>query len=42
MDAVLRASGHYGPAVPAPADAPVADRLIAFVGREPDWRSPDR
>lgn len=26
---------RIGPAIPVPADAPVADRLIAFVGRRP-------
>lgn len=40
MDAMLRSSGHYGPAVPVSADAGIVDRLVAFVGREPDWRSP--
>ncbi|MCB0957823.1 MAG: hypothetical protein KDB12_16850, partial [Ilumatobacter sp.] len=35
MDAALRASGHFGPKVDVPADAPVQDRLLAFVGRRP-------
>jgi uncharacterized protein (TIGR03086 family) len=35
MDAVLRSSGHYGPAVEVPADADVQTRLIAFTGRTP-------
>lgn len=39
MDAALRASGHYGPAVPVPDDAPVQDRLVAFTGRDPRWRA---
>ena len=39
MDEVLRASGQYGAKVPVPADAPVQDRLIGFIGRDPDWRA---
>lgn len=38
MDELLRTSGHYGPRVPVPADAPVQDRLLAFIGRDPSWR----
>jgi uncharacterized protein (TIGR03086 family) len=38
IEDVLRASGQYGPAVPVAADAPVQDRLIAFIGRDPAWR----
>jgi uncharacterized protein (TIGR03086 family) len=34
---VLRSSGHYGPAVAVPDDAPVQDRLIGFIGRDPQW-----
>ena len=40
IEQVLRASGQYGPAVPVPADAPVQDRLIGFIGRDPAWRPP--
>jgi uncharacterized protein (TIGR03086 family) len=40
MDEVLRASGQYGPKVAVSDDAPVADRLMAFVGRDPGWRRP--
>jgi uncharacterized protein (TIGR03086 family) len=40
IEDLLRASGHYGPAVAVAADAGVGDRLIAFVGRDPDWRPP--
>jgi uncharacterized protein (TIGR03086 family) len=40
MDEVLRASGQYGPKVPVPADAPVQDQLIGFIGRDPGWRAP--
>jgi uncharacterized protein (TIGR03086 family) len=35
MDAVLRASGQYGPRVEVPADADVQTRLMAFIGRTP-------
>lgn len=38
IEDVLRSSGHYGPAVPVSPDAPVVDRLMGFVGREPAWR----
>jgi uncharacterized protein (TIGR03086 family) len=35
MEQVLRDSGQYGPAVPVPDDAPVVDRLMGFIGRDP-------
>jgi uncharacterized protein (TIGR03086 family) len=38
IDDMLRASGQYGPRVPVSDDAPVQDRLMAFVGRDPAWR----
>ena len=38
MEDALRASGHYGPAVPVAADAAVVDQLMGFIGRDPDWR----
>jgi uncharacterized protein (TIGR03086 family) len=38
IEQVLRDSGQYGPAVPVPDDAPVVDRLMGFVGRDPAWR----
>ncbi|GAA4952634.1 TIGR03086 family metal-binding protein [Actinoplanes utahensis] len=37
MDAMLRASGQFGPAVPVPADADPQARLIGFIGRDPHW-----
>jgi uncharacterized protein (TIGR03086 family) len=37
FDEVLRQSGQYGPRVPVPDDAPVEDRLIGFIGRDPAW-----
>lgn len=38
MEAVIRGSGQYGPAVPVPADADVQTRLIGFIGRDPEFR----
>jgi len=38
IEAMLRESGQYGPAVPVPDDAPAVDRLMGFVGRDPGWR----
>lgn len=37
MDAVLRASGQYGPKVAVPDDASAVDRLMGFIGRDPAW-----
>jgi uncharacterized protein (TIGR03086 family) len=37
MDQMLRESGQYGPRVPVPDGADVQDRLIAFIGRDPNW-----
>lgn len=42
IEAVLRDSGHYGPAVPVPDDAPAVDRLMGFIGRDPAWRPTTR
>ena len=41
IEAMLRDSGQYGPAVPVPDDAPVVDRLMGFIGRDPAWRPVD-
>jgi uncharacterized protein (TIGR03086 family) len=38
MEDLLRSSGQYGPAVPVPDDAPVQDRMIGFIGRDPYWK----
>jgi len=38
IEQLLRASGQYGAAVPVPDDAPVQDRLLGFIGRDPAWR----
>ncbi len=35
MDALLRASGQYGPRVDVPPDAPVQHQLLGFIGRRP-------
>lgn len=40
FDDALRSSGQYGPRVPVPDDAPVQDRFIGFIGRDPSWRPP--
>jgi uncharacterized protein (TIGR03086 family) len=37
VDEMLRSSGHYGQRVDVPDDADSARRLIAFIGRDPDW-----
>lgn len=37
MEEALRASGQYGTPVPVPDDAPAQDRLVGFIGRDPDW-----
>jgi uncharacterized protein (TIGR03086 family) len=34
----MRGSGQYGPRVEVPDEAPVQDRLFAFIGRDPYWR----
>jgi hypothetical protein len=34
----MRGSGQYGPRVPVPDDAPVQDRMLGFIGRDPNWR----
>ena len=40
FDAMLRASGQYGPKIPVADDAPVTDRLMGFIGRDPTWQPP--
>ena len=34
-DTVLRSHGAFAPAIELPADAPLQDRLLAFLGRDP-------
>ena len=38
IEEMLRSSGQYGAPVPVGPDAPVVDRLMGFVGRDPAWR----
>jgi uncharacterized protein (TIGR03086 family) len=38
IDELMRSSGQYGPRVAVPDDAPVQDRLLGFIGRDPQWR----
>ncbi|MDZ5662957.1 TIGR03086 family protein [Nocardioides sp. S-58] len=40
IEALLRDSGQYGPAVPVPDDAAPVEQLMGFVGRDPAWRPP--
>ena len=40
IEAVLRGSGQYGPAVPVADDAPAVEQLMGFVGRDPLWSPP--
>lgn len=37
MEDVIRGSGQFGTEQPVAAEAPAADQLMAFVGRDPDW-----
>lgn len=37
VDESARTPQLFGPEVPVPADAPVLDRLVGFLGRQPDW-----
>lgn len=40
VEAMLRASGQYGPRVEVADDADPTDRLVAFIGRDPAWTRP--
>ncbi len=40
IEELLRSSGQYGAAVPVAEDAPVVDRLMGFIGRDPSWTPP--
>jgi uncharacterized protein (TIGR03086 family) len=33
--------GYYAPKVPIPEDAPLQDRLLGLIGRDPNWTSTD-
>jgi uncharacterized protein (TIGR03086 family) len=37
MEAVIRSSGQYGPKVPVKDDADTQAKLLAFIGRDPQW-----
>jgi uncharacterized protein (TIGR03086 family) len=37
LDDVLRAGGQYGPRIAVPDDADVQTKLVAFIGRDPNW-----
>lgn len=37
IEDMLRSSGHYGPRVTVPGDVDVQSRLMAFIGRNPEW-----
>ncbi|MDO8733216.1 MAG: TIGR03086 family protein [Actinomycetota bacterium] len=39
IDEMLRSSVQYGPSVKVSDDADVQTRLVAFVGRNPNWRT---
>ena len=38
FEEAMRGSGQYGPPVPVADDAPVQDRMLGFIGRDPNWR----
>ena len=40
IEELLRSSGQYGAAVPVSPQAPVVDRLMGFIGRDPAWAPP--
>jgi uncharacterized protein (TIGR03083 family) len=35
-----RAQGWYGPPVAVPDEAPLQDRVLGLLGRDPEWRAP--
>ena len=37
FEELMRSSGQYGPRVAVPDDAPAQDRLLGFIGRDPQW-----
>ncbi|MGB7450311.1 MAG: TIGR03086 family metal-binding protein [Ornithinimicrobium sp.] len=38
MEELIRSSGQYGPRVAVAEDASAQDRLLGFIGRDPQWR----
>jgi uncharacterized protein (TIGR03086 family) len=41
LDDVIRSSGQYGPRVPVKDDADTQTKLLAFIGRDPQWTPAD-
>ncbi len=39
IDELLRSSGHLGPKRAVPAESSAVDQLLAFTGRDPNWRA---
>jgi uncharacterized protein (TIGR03086 family) len=39
IEELMRSSGQYGPRVPVADDAPVQDRMLGFIGRDPAWQA---
>jgi hypothetical protein len=37
LEDVIRSSGQYGPRVPVKEDADTQAKLLAFIGRDPQW-----
>lgn len=42
MDEMLRSSGHYGPKKPVADSADPVSKIMAFVGRDPNWQPPSK
>ena len=42
IEEILRTSGQYGPPIPVADEADPVTRLMAFVGRDPQWQNPVR
>jgi uncharacterized protein (TIGR03086 family) len=40
MEQIIRSSGQYGPRVPVNENADAQTRLLAFIGRDPEWTPP--
>jgi uncharacterized protein (TIGR03086 family) len=38
IEEMMRGSGQYGPRVPVPDGSDPQTRMLAFIGRDPDWR----
>ena len=38
FEEVMRSSGQYGPRVPVTDDADAQDKMLGFIGRDPDWK----